>query len=84
MITRHSSRRSPLDTNVLRARLIGASSYDRIAGYFRSSLFEIAGEELEVISGPIRIICNSDLDARDRSEERRGGKEGRCRLATYQ
>jgi len=65
MITRHSSRRSPLDANVLRARLIGASSYDRIAGYFRSSLFEIAGEELEAISGPIRIICNSDLDARD-------------------
>ncbi|OHD27787.1 MAG: hypothetical protein A2Y38_10910 [Spirochaetes bacterium GWB1_59_5] len=65
MITRHSSRRSPLDAGVLRARLAGASSYDRIAGYFRSSLFEIAGEELDAISGPIRIICNSDLDTRD-------------------
>jgi hypothetical protein len=65
MITHHSSRRSPLDAEVLRARLSGASSYDRIAGYFRSSLFEIAGEELDAISGPIRIICNSDLDARD-------------------
>lgn len=65
MITRHSSRRSPLDSEVLKARLAGASSYDRIAGYFRSSLFEIAGEELDAISGPIRIICNSDLDARD-------------------
>ncbi len=65
MITRHSSRLCHLDANVLRARLTGASSYDRIAGYFRSSLFEIAGEELDAISGPIRIICNSDLDARD-------------------
>lgn len=65
MITRHSSRRSPLDTNVLRSRLAGAASYDRIAGYFRSSLFEIAGEELDAITGSIRIICNSDLDARD-------------------
>ncbi len=65
MIARHSSRRSPLDAEVLRARLAGASSYDRIAGYFRSSLFEIAGEELDAISGPIRIICNSDLDVRD-------------------
>ena len=34
---------SPLDAGVLRARLAGASSYDRIAGYFRSSLFEIGG-----------------------------------------
>ena len=51
MIERHSSRRSPLDVAVLRARLAGASSYDRIAGYFRSSLFEIAGEELDAVSG---------------------------------
>lgn len=65
MIIRHSSRRSPLDAKVLKTRLAGASSYDRIAGYFRSSLFEIAGEELNSVSGPIRIICNSDLDARD-------------------
>ncbi len=65
MITRHSSRSKALGTDVLRARLTGASSYDRIAGYFRSSLFEIAGEELDAVSGPIRIVCNSDLDARD-------------------
>jgi hypothetical protein len=65
MISRHSSRRGRLDAQVLRARLAGASAYDRIAGYFRSSLFEVAGEELEAVSGPIRIVCNSDLDARD-------------------
>ncbi len=65
MITRHSSRRTPIDKNVLRARLEGACAYDRIAGYFRSSLFEVAGEELEAVSGPIRIVCNSDLSADD-------------------
>nr|WP_205624735.1 phospholipase D-like domain-containing anti-phage protein [Vulgatibacter incomptus] len=50
---------------MLRDRLRGAVSYDRIAGYFRSSLFEVAGEELEAVDGPIRIVCNSDLDPED-------------------
>lgn len=45
--------------------LKGAVSYDRIAGYFRSSLFEVAGEALSQITGPVRIICNSDLDPQD-------------------
>lgn len=40
-------------------------SYDRIAGYFRSSLFEVAGEALSKVGGPIRIICNSDIDPQD-------------------
>ena len=40
-------------------------SYDRIAGYFRSSLFEVAGEAIAKVSGPVRIICNSDLDPQD-------------------
>nr|WP_202946598.1 phospholipase D-like domain-containing anti-phage protein [Achromobacter arsenitoxydans] len=40
-------------------------SYDRIAGYFRSSLFEVAGEALSKVTGPIRIICNSDIDPQD-------------------
>jgi len=61
----HSSRRNRLDQSVLNDRLIGAVSYDRIAGYFRSSLFEIAGEALSQISGPVRIICNSELDPQD-------------------
>ena len=34
MLTRHSSRRRPLDTGFLAPRLAGARSYDRIAGYF--------------------------------------------------
>lgn len=47
---RHSSRRSRLDHSVLNERLAGAASYDRIAGYFRSSLFEVAGEVLASVT----------------------------------
>ena len=65
MLKRHSSRRHRLDQTVLKQRLDGAASYDRIAGYFRSSLFEIAGEALASVAGPVRIICNSDLDPQD-------------------
>ena len=65
MLQRHSSRRTRLDQDVLQQRLAGAVSYDRIAGYFRSSLFEVAGEAIAAINGPIRIICNSDCDPQD-------------------
>ena len=50
---------------MLTQRLNGAVGYDRIAGYFRSSLFEVAGEALVSLAGPVRIICNSDLDPQD-------------------
>lgn len=62
---RHSSRRNRLDQTVLAKLLDGATSYDRIAGYFRSSLFEVAGEAITGVAGPVRIICNSDLDPQD-------------------
>ena len=65
MLKRHSSRRNRLDHAVLNQRLEGAVSYDRIAGYFRSSLFEVAGEAIAKVTGPVRIICNSDLDPQD-------------------
>ena len=65
MLKRHSSRRARLDAEVLNRRLEGAVSYDRIAGYFRSSLFEVAGEAIAKVAGPVRIICNSDLDSQD-------------------
>lgn len=65
MLRHHSSRRSRLDRAFLNERLEGAVGYDRIAGYFRSSLFEVAGEALSQVAGPIRIVCNSDLDATD-------------------
>jgi phosphatidylserine/phosphatidylglycerophosphate/cardiolipin synthase-like enzyme len=54
-----------LDQTVLNQRLEGAVSYDRIAGYFRSSLFEVAGEAILKVTGPVRIICNSDIDPQD-------------------
>lgn len=65
MITRFSSRRQSLGQTFLKDRLTGAQAYDRIAGYFSSSLLEIVGEELESIAGPIRMVCNSELDPRD-------------------
>ncbi|MPZ42196.1 MAG: helicase SNF2 [Betaproteobacteria bacterium] len=64
-MNRFSSRRQPLDASFLAPRLAGARSYDRIAGYFSSSILEVAGEALESAQGPIRLICNSGLDAQD-------------------
>jgi len=40
-INRFSSRRQRLDHAFLSARLKDAQSYRRIAGYFRSSIFEL-------------------------------------------
>ena len=65
MISRHSSRRQPLDASFLNARLQGATRYDRIAGYFSSSILEIVGEALERIDGKIRVVCNSALSRSD-------------------
>ncbi len=64
-IQRFSSRRQPLAKTFLADRLQGALSYDRIAGYFSSSLLEVVGEALESVAGPIRIVCNSDLHPLD-------------------
>jgi superfamily II DNA or RNA helicase len=65
VINRFSSRRDNLSDSFLSTRLQDATTYNRIAGYFSSSLLELAGEALESVNGPIRIVCNSDLDARD-------------------
>ncbi|RMH11776.1 MAG: helicase SNF2 [Gammaproteobacteria bacterium] len=66
MIYRFSSRRQPhLGRTFLAERLKNARTYDRIAGYFTSSLLEVVGEELESVQGPIRIVCNAQLDPRD-------------------
>ncbi len=64
-IQRFSSRRQRLDHTFLAPRLKDAQRYDRIAGYFNSSLLELVGEELESVSGQIRVICNSDLHPQD-------------------
>ncbi|MEW6540805.1 MAG: phospholipase D-like domain-containing anti-phage protein [Bacillota bacterium] len=65
MIQRFSSRREKLDHSFLKERLSGARAYDRIAGYFSSSVLEVSGEALETVSGLVRVICNSDLHIRD-------------------
>jgi hypothetical protein len=64
-VRRFSSRRERLDASVLNQRLVGAAAYDRVAGYFRSSLLEIAGEAIEGVTGKVRVVCNSDLEPAD-------------------
>ena len=63
-IRRFSSRRERLDHAFLSAKLQGAKSYKRIAGYFRSSIFELVGEEIASIP-KVQIVCNSELDGAD-------------------
>lgn len=63
-INRFSSRRQRLDHAFLSEKLKNAKSYKRIAGYFRSSIFELIGEEIEAIP-KVQIVCNSELDVAD-------------------
>jgi len=63
-INRFSSRRQRLDHAFLSVRLKDAKCYKRIAGYFRSSIFELVGEEIAAIP-KVQIVCNSELDAAD-------------------
>src|ERR1035441_5600579 len=64
MINRSSDLAGRLSHVFLKDRLAGAKTYRRIAGYFRSSVFELVDEEIEGIDS-IEIVCNSDLDPRD-------------------
>jgi hypothetical protein len=64
MIQRFSSRNTSLVT-YLTARLQGASHYDRIAGYFCSSLLHVAGEAYHQVNGQIRVVCNGRLNDHD-------------------
>jgi len=63
-INRFSSRRERLDRAFLAEKLRHAKSYKRIAGYFRSSIFELVGEEIATIP-KVRVVCNSELDPAD-------------------
>ena len=63
-IRRFSSRTQRLDQSFLLPHLRGARSYRRIAGYFTSSLFEVAHEYLDAIAD-VRIVCNVDLHLDD-------------------
>jgi superfamily II DNA or RNA helicase len=64
MIRRFSSRTERLDRSFLAEHLQGARAYRRIAGYFTSSLFEVAGEWLQAIP-EVRIVCNGELSPED-------------------
>jgi len=61
MIHRFSSRINNLGETFFKSALENAVNYDRIAGYFSSSIIEIAGESIENLSGTVRIICTSQL-----------------------
>ena len=63
-IRRFSSRRQRLDHAFLSAKLQERKVLQRIAGYFRSSIFELVGEEIAGIP-KVQIVCNSELDAAD-------------------
>ncbi|GAB6162208.1 hypothetical protein JCM12298_13670 [Desulfothermus naphthae] len=64
MINRFSSRRVCFKRNFLAEKLKNAKVYKRIAGYFRSSIFELIGEEISRIP-KVQVVCNSDLDVAD-------------------
>lgn len=64
-MNRYSSRQKKIYQSFLASRLNDARSYDRIAGYFSSSLLELVGEEIDSVSGKIRVVCNSDLHPLD-------------------
>ncbi len=80
MIERFSSRRAPLDQAFLLKRLAGARSYKRIAGYFRSSIFEVLDEAVDGLES-IRIVCNSDLDPNDVKAAKSAQVDARGRAA---
>ena len=63
-ITRMSTRTHALDDSFLLQYLKGAKRYRRIAGYFTSSLFEVASEMLEQIP-EVQIVCNADIAQED-------------------
>lgn len=65
MINRYSTRREKVKDSFFKHKLKYAKNYDRIAGYFSSSIIEIAGEELSNIEGKVRVVCNSNIDNRD-------------------
>lgn len=90
MLRRYSSRRASLYEDFLRPRLAGAERYDRIAGYFQSSLLELASESLAHIPR-IRIVCNTEVNPDDvqavrmaAGGRRRELEEGLLRLAWNQ
>ena len=77
-MNRYSSRINKLSEQFLISKLSGAISYDRIAGYFCSSVLEVAGEALEAVTGKVRVICNSNLSPSDAAVAQYGQRTEWC------
>jgi hypothetical protein len=60
---RYSSRRQGLNREFINQKLKGAISYDRIAGFFRSSILEVGGEALEKVDGTIQEFLKAATKA---------------------
>ncbi|WP_119673931.1 helicase-related protein [Deinococcus sp. RM] len=61
---RFSARLGRIDETFLTPRLTGASQYDRLSGYFTSSVLHLLQEPFSTV-GRIRMVCNSDLNPSD-------------------
>ncbi|MHA0034167.1 helicase-related protein [Deinococcus sp. PESE-13] len=61
---RFSARLGRIDEDFLIPRLTGASKYDRLSGYFTSSVLHLLREPFSTV-GHIRMVCNSDLNPAD-------------------
>ncbi len=81
MVHRYSSRLQRLDEAFLNRKLAGAARYDRIAGYFCSSILEVAGESMEKVEGTVRVICNSGVSAEDVQIAAHAQKQEWCEAA---
>ncbi|ACO45495.1 helicase-related protein [Deinococcus deserti] len=63
-LRRFSARLGRIDEDFLIPRLTGASTYDRLCGYFTSSVLHLLQEPFSTV-GHIRMVCNSDLNPSD-------------------
>jgi len=63
VIRRTSARDGQLYDRVLAPLLQHAVTYDRIAGYFSSSILPLIARDLAVSSGHMRVLCNDHLAA---------------------
>ena len=87
MLHRYSSRRSQL-RDFLSIQLQGARLYDRIAGFFSTSLLEVAGEALERMTPEggetcVRVVCNSCLNTLDIQTARAAKLGGAPRMVLF-
>lgn len=64
-VERFTSREKSLLESFLNPNLTYALWYDRLAGYFSSSVLEVAGEAIESVQHKVRVICNSEVEPQD-------------------